>query len=261
MKGDTEMHPMRLTNKQIQELLTDMRKQLKSFKTTTNALSMTFKFPAQDKPKAKVIIKLEAWLKMQSLIAECDKEVAWHGLVTKDGSTYTIEDILIFPQTVTGCTVTSDETAYSLWLAQQPDEVFNKIRFHGHSHVNMGVSPSGVDTSYQEDILINLNDFYIFGIFNKKDDNWMTIFDVEDNIVYEDNDIELVTPDAYAVPWAKAAIKEFVKETAVPKAATKKDTKKKTAQELREEEEYVYGGYGYDGYDYYGGLGRFYGQK
>lgn len=259
MKGDIEMHPMRFSNKQIQDMLADMRKQLKTFKTTANAISTTFKFPALDKPKAKVIINLEAWLKIQALVAECDKEVAWHGLVTKNKNVYTIEDIVVFPQTVTGCTVTSDETAYSLWLAQQPDEIFKKIRFHGHSHVNMGVSPSNVDTSYQEDILINLNDFYIFGIFNKKDDNWMTIFDVEDNVVYEDTDIELVTPDVYTIQWAKEAIKEFVKET-TPKSY-KKDTKKKTAQELREEEEYVYGNYGYDGYDYYGGLERYYGQK
>ena len=250
------MHQMRLTNKQIQESLADMRRQLKLFKTTGNAMNINFKFPEiTEHPRAKLIIQLEAWLKMIALISECDKEIAWHGVVRKDRHTYIIEDILIFPQTVTGATVTSDETEYSLWLAQQPDEIFNKLRFHGHSHVNMGVSPSGVDTTYQDDIIRNLNDFYIFGIFNKKGDNWCTIYDVEDNIVYEDKDIDLITPDSNTIGWAQAAIKEYVN---IPKA--KKAATKKTPLEEKEEEEYIYGlndpFYSSDGYyRYYGGFG------
>lgn len=266
MKGDIEMHQIRLTNKQMQELITEFRKNLKTVKTITNTVNLSFKFPKQEKPPAKLVIKLEAWLKIQALVDQCDKEIAWHGLVTKHGRTYTIEDILVFPQTVTGTTVTSDETAYSLWLAQQPDEVFNKIRFHGHSHVNMGTTPSGVDTTYQEDIIRNLQDFYIFGIFNKKGSNWCTIYDVEDNIVYEDDDIELITPDVSAIGWAIAAIKEYVdipKPAGKPKA--KKKEEEKTAAELREEDDYVYGNNPYadytaDGYRYYGGYG-YYGQK
>lgn len=257
------MHQMRLTNKQIQELVSEFRKNLKTVKTITNTVNLSFKFPEQDRPSAKLVIKLEAWLKIQALVDQCDKEIAWHGLVTKDGHTYTIEDILVFPQTVTGTTVTSDETGYSLWLAQQPDEVFNKIRFHGHSHVNMGTSPSGVDTTYQEDIIRNLQDFYIFGIFNKKGSNWCTIYDVEDNIVYGDDDIELVTPDTGAIGWAQAAIKEYVN---TPKPAGKPKAKKETKTDLekKEEEEYIYGMndpfYAADGYRYYGGYG-YYGQK
>lgn len=246
------MHQMRLTSKQIQELSNEFKKHLRAAKTISNTYSLTFKFPERERPKAKLVIKLEAWLKIQALVAECDKEIAWHGLVTKHNNIYTIEDVLIFPQTVTGATVTSDETEYSLWLAQQPDEIFNKIRFHGHSHVNMGTSPSGVDTTYQEDIVRNLQDFYIFSIFNKKGDNWCTIYDVEDNIVYGDTDIELITPDANALGWAQAAIKEYVN---FPKPAAKPKTKKgKTAQEEKEEDEYIYG-YNYDGYKYYGGYG------
>lgn len=243
------MHPMRLTNKQIQEMISDLRKQIKLFKSTGSKVKIEFEFPElKERPKAKLIIQLEAWAKIQALVDQCNKEIAWHGLVTKEGNRYIMEDIIVFPQTVTGATVTSDDTEYSLWLAQQPDEIFNKIRAHGHSHVNMGVTPSGVDTTYQEDIIRNLNSFYIFSIFNKKGDNWCVIYDVEDNIVYEDKDIELYTPDANAIPWAKAAIKEYVKEN---KPAAK--PKKKTPLEEKEEDEYVYGnGYDYYGYDYFG---------
>ena len=48
---------------------------------------------------------------------------------------------------------------------------------HGHSHVNMGTSPSATDTKLQEDHLAQLqdNDFYIFLIVNKKREIWCTI--------------------------------------------------------------------------------------
>lgn len=256
------MHPVKLTNRQIQDLITEMRKQLKSIKTTNNTLNVSFNLPKQEHERATLTIKLMAWLKMTALIDACDKEIAWHGIVTKEGNQYTIEDILVFPQTVTGATVTSDETEYSLWVAQQKDEIFNKMRFHGHSHVNMGVSPSGVDTKYQEDILRNLQDFYIFGIFNKKGDNWCTIYDIEDNIVYEDSDIDLVTPEVNAMAWAQKMIKELVN---IPKPAAKPKAAAKTVTQKKEEDEYIYGygRYGHydpDGYEYYGGYGM-YGQK
>lgn len=256
MKGDTTMHPMRLTNKQIQEIMASVRKDLKTFKTIHNALSINFKLPVQERPKAKLVIELKAWLKMSALIDECDKEIAWHGLVEKNDNIYTIKDIIIFPQTVTGTTVNSDETEYSLWLAQQPNEIFDKLRFHGHSHVNMGVNPSGVDKDYQENMIRNVQDFYIFSIFNKKGDNWCTIYDVKDNIVYEDTDIELHIPTAQAEAWAKAAIKEYV---TVYKAPTKPKTKsKKSSVYDDDDDEYIYGSN--DAYRYYGGFG-YYGQK
>lgn len=245
------MHQMRLTETQISELLSDATKKLLTFKTTGSAININFSFPTpEEHPKARLIIKNKAWLKMSALISECSKEIAWHGLVTKNKNTYTVEDIVIFPQTVTGATVTSDETEYSLWLAQQPDEIFNKIRFHGHSHVNMGVSPSGVDTEYQDNILKNLNDFYIFMIMNKKGDSWCAIYDVEDNIAYENNDIDLCTPETSVTAWAQTAIKEFVQEI---KPVTKSKSYKKPS-----EDDYIYGG---DDYYYNGYYGGRYGQK
>ena len=251
------MHQMRLTNKQIQDIIVDLRKQLKNIKTMNNALSIDFKFPKQDREKAKLIIEEKAWRKITALVEECDEEIAWHGTVTKDKDTYTITDIIVFPQAVTGCTVTSDETEYSLWLANQPDEIFNKLRFHGHSHVNMGTSPSGVDTSYQEDILHNLKDFYIFAIFNKKGDHWCAIYDLESNMAYDKEDIELITPDTEMTDWAKQSIKEYVKSSkntsskATPKVAVKKQPKKTITDEIMEDMKST-DGYDYYGYDYFG---------
>ena len=232
------MHQMRLTNKQIQEILVDMRRQLKNFKSTANKIQIGYEMPDPDIDAAKVIIETPAWQKMVGLVNECDKEIAWHGLVEKRAKgEYVIKDIIVFPQTVTGSTVTSDETKYSLWLMNQPDDIFNSIRCHGHSHVNMGTSPSGVDTQYQEDILNNLNTFYIFMIWNKKGEHWCAIYDVESNIVYHNDDIEIISPGTGDEAWAKEMIKTYV-NTPTPKPAKKTKKEDKTIIS--------------DGYDYYG---------
>lgn len=273
------MRQMRLTNKQIQEVLSDMRNQLKNFKTIQDTLDIQFKLPqAKVTEKARLVFLPTAWEKMIALIDECNKEIAWHGTVTKVNNTYTISDIFVFPQTVTGCTVTSDDTEYSMWLANQPDNIFNSLRFHGHSHVNMGVSPSGTDTNYQEDILKNLQDFYIFAIFNKKGDSWCAIYDVKDNTAYDNKDIELITPNTGNTEWAKEAIKNFVKFPEIKvtqqrdntgkfisnKAAAKPLVKKSKTEEIMrdlvdEDDDYVYGNYPYGGmYGY--GLGNYNGK-
>lgn len=274
-----------MTNKQIQEAVSMLRQQLKTSKTTSNTVELRYTLSMSKMPKATLVIETLAWQKICALVDQCDKEVAWHGIVRKENNVYTVTDVLVFPQEVTGATVTSDETEYSLWLMQQPDEVFNNIRFHGHSHVNMGVSPSGVDTHYQDNILKNLKDFYIFAIFNKRGQNWVAIYDVADNIAYEDKDVELVLPTDEAESWAAQEINSKVREKTVTRpVATVRSTP--GSRHLAEENDDIVSyasqcvdkGYdksgkkkpqnrlGADDYDYYGnfgygGYGGYYGQK
>ena len=134
----------------------------------------------------------DAYLKMRSLVTTCKEEIAWHGVVRKASlSEYYIEDILVYPQTVTGVTVTSDQQAYSEWLYAHEDEVFNNLRLQGHSHVNMGTTPSGVDNALYEAILSQItdNDYYIFLITNKSGDVNIWIYDMAQNIIFEKEDI------------------------------------------------------------------------
>ena len=62
--------------------------------------------------KATVIFTKMAWEKMQLLVKEFDKEVAWHGVAERceEKDTYLISDILVYPQEVTGSTVTTDQS-------------------------------------------------------------------------------------------------------------------------------------------------------
>lgn len=170
-----------------------------------------------------------AWLKMQSLIRECDKEVGWHGIakrVEDAKDTYIIEDILVYPQEVSGCTVTPDQEKYQMWLMMHDDEVFNNIRMQGHSHVNMATSPSGVDTTFYESILSQLDEtmFYIFMIWNKRSDKYIRIYDMAENVVFDTNDVTIrILPMENGIEeFLKDAESRITERQAVPQVTTVK---------------------------------------
>lgn len=214
------MRNIRLTNNQIKEMCAEFRRQLKETKSRSGKIDLSYPLTTiKDGEKAEIIFTTTANKKLIALVDQCNKEVGWHGTVVRDPekrNRFIIEDLLVFPQTVTSTTVTPDETEYALWLGGLDDETFNKLRFHGHSHVRMACNPSGVDTEYQDNILENLKDFYIFGIFNKHGSNWMLIYDIENNILYEDKDIIYSCNESEEEEWAAEQIEKLVKEP--PKA-------------------------------------------
>lgn len=115
-----------------------------------------------------IYITPEAYMKMASLVSHYDTEVAWHGTVELvNESYYLITDILVFPQEVSSVTADSQDIEYEKWLHSHSDETFNRIRLHGHSHVNMTPHPSGVDLNYRDNLMKQVKDFYIFIIMNK----------------------------------------------------------------------------------------------
>lgn len=161
---------------------------------------------ARGEERPKIVFTEIAYQKMTALISQCSKEIGWHGVCSRDGLTFYINDLLMFPQTVTGATVTTDDYAYQAWLEELTDEEINNCRYYGHSHVNMATSPSGTDDNYQNDLMQNIRDYYIFGIHNKKGEMWWNIYDIENNILYEKADIDVVYPINDAETWAAAQI-------------------------------------------------------
>ena len=165
--------------------------------------------------KAEVHFSREAYYKMNALVEECDKEIAWDGTVYRDEDNphiFYINDIIVYPQEVTGVTVATDDKLYLDWLNSLDDETFNHRRFNGHSHVRMGVTPSSTDTTYREQSMLNINDFFIFGIFNKTGAFNFQIYDIENNLIYDNADIIFYTPEPDYSDWAKSVIKEKVSE-------------------------------------------------
>lgn len=215
------MRILRMTPELYQKIVLEEIEKCKSLTVLPDIVSIktnaSVKLTGND--RVEVVFHDVAYKKMIALIDECPKEIGWHGIVEKiNDKRYEITDILVFPQVVTGSTVNPDETEYTQWMVDTAVEQganFTKMRFHGHSHVNMNTSPSGVDTNYQKTLTQNIPDFYIFGIFNKKNEWWMNIMDIQNNVLYEKDDINYLRVPEPEEDWAEAEIKKYVKEQVV----------------------------------------------
>ena len=173
-----------------------------------DGVTLNFKLKeVKDDRKATITFSAKAYMKIFALVHTYSTEVEWHGVVERTAAdAFYIKDVLVFPHKVTGATVISDQTEYEKWLDTLDNETFNALRFHGHSHVNMGVTPSGVDMTYRHNILNNFGMpsatsdlFYIFLIFNKRGDISGEIYDLQNNALYSKStntdEIDIVVED------------------------------------------------------------------
>ncbi len=192
--------PIFLTKEYIDGMVEEFRKNVTEAKMSDGKISFTksFDYTGEDDTKAYVIFSPLAYVKMLTLLRHFDSEVAWHGTVRReDEDTFIITDVVVYPQTVTGSTVNTDQEEYQKWMMMLDDDYFNAMRMQGHSHVNMGTSPSGVDANHQQQILAQLkdDDYYIFMIWNKSLDHTIKIYDYANNVMYEDKDIVVSVAD------------------------------------------------------------------
>lgn len=190
--------PIKLTDELIKKIQAEFTENLKSMKLFDGKVSYNKSFKWEDGKAEKAIITFTptAFAKMTMLLLQFDSEVAWHGVVYRDEkipNLFKITDILVYPQLVSGSTVNTDQNEYTAWLYGFDDEVFSNIRMQGHSHVNFGTTPSAVDTTHQEQILNQLDDdmFYIFMIWNKKFERTTKLYDLRNNTLYENDDIDI----------------------------------------------------------------------
>ena len=146
-------------------------------------------------PEPTIYITTLAYTKMRMLVDKTTTEIGWYGIVTKvPGLTgiYVIEDIIVYPQKVTGATCEQlDDKMFEFEMSLTTDQVNHK-RFHGHSHVNMATSPSGVDEQFYHDILTQVTDFFIITITNKRNEYTTRFYDMEHNILFTDVPITVI---------------------------------------------------------------------
>ena len=210
------MRPLKLTEDHINQILSDVRKQLENSKSMSSDVKYSLpitKTKLKEDEKVQVHFSSAAYYKMKELVKQCTNEIGWDGIVERDpedSRVFYVEDIIVFPQTVTGATVDTDDDKYAVWLNMLDDETFNKRRFNGHSHVNMGVTPSATDMTYREQSIRNIPDFFIFGIFNKRDEYSFAVYDIENNVMYDNDDIDMYIPIPDYTDWAKDIIKSQV---------------------------------------------------
>lgn len=204
------MLPLTITQEQKEAILKDFQLYLQTISPSNGKVDYTApwsKFlPKTADLKATVVYTIEAYMQIKSLVSHCTDEVGWHGIATREGEgKYKIHEIFTYPQTVTGATISCDADAYAMWNMGLEDEVVNNTRYHGHSHVNMGTTPSGVDAQFRQDILTKLqnDEFYIFQIFNKAGSIHHTIYDLAINTCFEDKDVTVAIEykDKYMGNW------------------------------------------------------------
>lgn len=218
------MKPIKVSQELKQSLLEKFAKYLDENRMSNNKVDFTttlYSFDAKNVIKPIIYFTPEAYLKTLQLVRATSTEIGWHGIVKKEDNRYIIEDIIVYPQTVTGATVTTDEKEYGEWLMTQPDETFFNIRFQGHSHVNFGVSPSATDMQFYDSILQTLRegDYYIFMIMNKKHDINIMLYDFSQNVIFEKEDIDLkvVLNDFSDLDiWCEDNQKKYVKTFQAP---------------------------------------------
>jgi len=115
--------------------------------------------------------------KIQFLVDFSDKEIGWFGTATEvtndyGHTVYTLDtDLFIYPQLVTGATVATDDEddKYDNWYIQKVKQAVDsgkQLIWHGHSHVNMGVTPSGTDHGFRKDLNQD-GGLHIYTIHNK----------------------------------------------------------------------------------------------
>lgn len=172
-------------------------------------------------PEPTVYITTQAYTKMRMLVDKTTTEIGWYGTVTKvPGLTgvYVIEDIIVYPQKVTGATCEQlDNKMFEFEMSLTTDQVNHK-RFHGHSHVNMGTTPSGVDEQFYHDILTQVTDFFIVTVTNKRNEYTTRFYDMEHNILFTDVPISVIDDEGLELDsWYEESKKQLEEPIVVNK--------------------------------------------
>lgn len=148
----------------------------------------------------KVYITPVALEKMNVIVEISSKEVGWLGtarqLRTGD---FLIDDVYLFDQEVSyaQCEMSTEGLeAFAVELLEQPDgdELYDNLRVWGHSHVNMGTSPSAQDNSQMDLFRENGCEWFIRIIANKAGRLEVTVFMYRNHLVIEDAEWRVAVP-------------------------------------------------------------------
>lgn len=186
---------------------------------------------AKNLTEPSIFITADAYIKMRKLVNDTSTEIGWYGTVTKQpglDEVYIIDDIIVYPQKVTGVTCEQDDDKmFNFEMSLTTDQVNHK-RFQGHSHVNMGVTPSGVDEQFYRDLLTQVNDYFIITVTNKREEYTTRFYDIANNIVYSDLPIRVITESGGVLDlWYEEAKQQLVNKNSTTKTYTAADQAKR----------------------------------
>jgi hypothetical protein len=159
-----------------------------------------------------------AYEKMKAYTDICVWEIGWFGYVSKvEGLGFLVEDVYLLKQDAHATTTEIHPEAtlehFSLMTAEQ----VSKNRLWGHSHVNMGVTPSGQDESQAKEHYADCEDFYIRLIMNKKEEFHITVYDMERKLEVVLDSLPVYEPEILEM---RLGIAEEIKEKVSYKTST-----------------------------------------
>jgi len=142
-----------------------------------------------------VYYKPLVWDRLWYIIDKCQKEVGFLGLVEAHARGYTITDLFVPEQNVrhteTDINAASIAALASALIDNNQDP--NKLLFWGHSHVNMAVNPSAQDEDQINEFL-EYTPLFIRGIYNKKRERKIDVYDCNRGVVFQCVSDGLYTP-------------------------------------------------------------------
>ena len=197
----------RLTAEEKKSLLDKFTKQLDELTDCEVNFSETIKM--QD--KVNIYYTPDAYSKTVRLVMAHSGEIAWHCLVRKVEDGYEVYDVLAYPQTVGPASVhvkmgrkfgdgkpKDPKKYYTDWynevVLEMPEEDERNLCGQCHSHVNMGTTPSSVDINQQKEELElkGKSGYYLFQIWNKKLEVNTFLYDLDNGVLYEKDDVNIV---------------------------------------------------------------------
>ena len=138
--------------------------------------------PVVDDRDLSIRVSELAQFKLDEYVAQCSTEISGLGLVTHrlneetGAQSFRIEDVMLAPQRCSSAATDFIDEEFGPWCLdfasehKEGETVLDRLRFWWHSHVNMGVIPSGTDLATLRKFDDGTIDFMIAAILNKKGD-------------------------------------------------------------------------------------------
>ncbi len=185
------MKKLKLNKKDKEKLMAKFLQQLNEIEEEDEVVvNISLKEPTKN--KITVLFTPEAYLRCQALVKSFSGEVGWNGLIRKiNETTYRVYDIMVYPQVVNGMR-TIDPTETNDWYDKY-DNVYDDMMFQAHSHVNMSTAASTTDMQNQMNMVKNMQGtgFRLFQIWNKQGEINSFLYDLDKNLVYDKDDIDV----------------------------------------------------------------------
>ena len=169
-----------------------------------------------------VIFDTDALKWIEVITDEMPTEVGILGIVDELGDDrYLIRDIY-FPKhdeaNGATCEISASGSAdlYDYLVSKGREEDAAKAKFWGHSHVNMGTSPSGQDETQGLELMETYDDFVIRAIFNKQGELSISFYDKKAGVRFDN--IQWTTTKDSSDDVIRNKVKELININ-IPKAA------------------------------------------